>query len=42
MFCIGEALGISAYFVYVKLVETKRQLKVPKSVTEVIKKLKLG
>lgn len=39
MFYIGGTLGITGYFVYAKLVEAKRQLKVTRAPTKVIKKL---
>jgi hypothetical protein len=42
MFYIEVYLGITAYFIHLKLVETKRELKVTKAPTEVIKKLNLG
>ena len=42
MFYIGVALGITSYFIHLKLVETKRKLKVTKAPTEVIKKFNLG
>jgi hypothetical protein len=42
MFYFEVALGIIWYFIHLKLVETKRKIKVTKEPTELIKKLNLG